>query len=60
MRRASHVAAALFLCMFMLAQTAWTKRVTLVIGNSSYEHVTLLPNSANDSAPLEQVLKEVG
>jgi hypothetical protein len=36
------------------------KRVALVIGNSSYEHVTKLPNPANDVTAISLLLKSAG
>jgi hypothetical protein len=35
-------------------------RIALVIGNSTYETVTVLPNPANDAKAMEEMLKEAG
>ncbi|WP_407183680.1 caspase domain-containing protein [Bradyrhizobium centrosematis] len=51
------IAAALFLT----SQAAWaTKRVALVVGNSSYQNAPLLPNPANDAAAITATLKSAG
>ncbi|MDQ8728626.1 caspase family protein [Bradyrhizobium sp. LHD-71] len=36
------------------------RRVALVIGNSAYEHVTALPNPANDAKAIGQLLNSAG
>jgi len=36
------------------------KRVALIIGNSAYQHVTQLPNPANDAAVIAALLKHSG
>src|SRR5687768_8031534 len=36
------------------------KRIALVIGNSSYENVTVLPNPANDARDVSQFLNSAG
>jgi hypothetical protein len=36
------------------------KKVALVIGNSAYEHVTKLPNPANDAAAIASTLRNAG
>lgn len=47
--------------LFLASQPAWaTKRVALVIGNSSYQNVPLLPNPANDAAAIAATLKGAG
>ncbi len=44
--------------------TSWTalaeRRVALVIGNGAYQHVTKLPNPANDARSMAELLKSVG
>src|SRR5262245_56958373 len=42
------------------ALAADVKRVALVIGNSTYERVTPLPNPANDATDVAQKLKGLG
>ena len=37
-----------------------TKRVALVIGNSTYQNAPLLPNPANDAAAIATTLKGAG
>lgn len=47
--------------LFLAAQPAWaTKRVALVVGNSSYQNAPLLPNPANDAAAITVTLKNAG
>ena len=47
--------------LLLLCQPAWaTKRVALVIGNSAYQHVALLPNPSNDGAVIAATLKSAG
>jgi hypothetical protein len=44
--------------LLLLCQPAWaTKRVALVIGNSAYQNVALLPNPTNDGAVIASTLK---
>jgi hypothetical protein len=45
----------------LLGQPAMAdKRVALIIGNSSYEHVARLRNPANDAAAITKTLKDAG
>ena len=37
-----------------------TKRVALVVGNSTYQNAPLLPNPANDAAAIAATLKGAG
>ncbi|WGD49443.1 caspase family protein [Bradyrhizobium sp. CB1650] len=47
--------------LFLASQPAWaTKRVALVVGNSSYQNAPLLPNPANDAASIAMTLKGAG
>ncbi|MCP3468877.1 caspase family protein [Bradyrhizobium sp. CCGUVB1N3] len=47
--------------LFLASQPAWaTKRVALVVGNSSYQNAPLLPNPANDAAAIAATLKGAG
>ncbi|MGY8631055.1 caspase family protein [Bradyrhizobium sp. 14AA] len=47
--------------LFLASQPAWaTKRVALVVGNSSYQNAPLLPNPANDAAAIAATLKSAG
>jgi len=47
--------------LLLLCQPAWaTKRVALVIGNSAYQNVALLPNPSNDGAVIASTLKSAG
>jgi uncharacterized caspase-like protein len=47
--------------LLVASQPAWaTKRVALVIGNSSYQNAPLLPNPANDAAAIATTLKDAG
>lgn len=49
------------LCTLLFSLTAAAeKRIALVIGNSSYEHVARLPNPINDAAALAQLLTAAG
>jgi hypothetical protein len=42
-------------------QPAWaTKRVALIVGNSAYQNVALLPNPVNDGAVIAATLKNAG
>lgn len=43
-----------------LAETPHAKRVALVIGNARYEHVSNIPNSANDAQDISAALKRIG
>ncbi|UWR03682.1 caspase family protein [Ruegeria conchae] len=43
-----------------LAETSHAKRVALVIGNAQYEHVSNIPNSANDANDIAAALKRIG
>lgn len=42
------------------AEAASEKRVALVMGNSAYEHVSRLPNPANDAEDVGKALKRLG
>lgn len=45
----------------LASQPAWaTKRVALVVGNSSYQNAPLLPNPANDATAIAATLKNAG
>jgi uncharacterized caspase-like protein len=47
--------------LLLLCQPAWAaKRVALVIGNSAYQNVALLPNPVNDGAVIAATLKNAG
>ncbi|OAF14955.1 caspase (peptidase) [Bradyrhizobium centrolobii] len=47
--------------LFLASQPAWaTKRVALVVGNSSYQNAPLLPNPANDAEAIAATLKGAG
>jgi len=47
--------------LLLLCQPAWaTKRVALVVGNSAYQNVALLPNPVNDGAVIAATLKNAG
>lgn len=45
---------------FVQQVSAKERRVALVMGNSAYEHVSRLPNPANDAKDLEIVLRRLG
>ncbi len=49
-----------FLAFYFAFPAAAAKRVALVIGNSSYSHVTSLSNPKNDATLMSVVLKETG
>ena len=49
-----------FLMLLGLHPAFADRRVALVIGNSGYQNVVRLPNPANDSAALAEILKSVG
>jgi uncharacterized caspase-like protein len=47
--------------LLVLCQPAWAaKRVALVIGNSAYQNVAILPNPTNDGAVIATMLKSAG
>jgi uncharacterized caspase-like protein len=47
--------------LLLLCQPAWaTKRVALVVGNSAYQNVALLPNPVHDGAMIVATLKNAG
>ncbi|WP_035981355.1 caspase family protein [Bradyrhizobium sp. STM 3843] len=47
--------------LFLTCHPAWaTKRVALVVGNSSYQNAPLLPNPANDAGAIAATLKGAG
>jgi uncharacterized caspase-like protein len=47
--------------LLLLCQPAWAaKRVALVIGNSAYQNVAMLPNPTNDGAVIATMLKGAG
>ncbi|MGY3691747.1 hypothetical protein ACVIGA_001827 [Bradyrhizobium sp. USDA 3240] len=47
--------------LLLVSQPAWaTKRVALVVGNSSYQNAPLLPNPANDATAIAATLKNAG
>ena len=51
----------LAVAMLLVCQPAWAaKRVALVIGNSAYQNVALLPNPVNDGAVIAATLKGAG
>ena len=63
MRLYRHLRVCLLLAasLFLASQPAWaTKRVALVVGNSSYQNAPLLPNPANDAAAIAATLKGAG
>lgn len=63
MRSYKHLQVFLLLAaaLFLTSQAAWaTKRVALVVGNSSYQNAPLLPNPANDAAAITATLKSAG
>ncbi len=43
-----------------LAEMSHAKRVALVIGNAQYEHVSNIPNSANDANDIAAALERIG
>jgi uncharacterized caspase-like protein len=47
-------------CLFPLDPALAENRIALVIGNSSYETVTVLPNPANDAKAMTDLLTEAG
>ena len=51
---------AIFFVFLGLSHAIAAKRVALVIGNSSYQHVTRLPNPANDATDIAAALKRLG
>jgi hypothetical protein len=59
MRAFASILAGLLLC-FIGTQAMAEKRVALVIGNSSYQHVPNLPNPANDAGAIDLLLKSAG
>src|ERR1700755_1458559 len=47
--------------LLLMCQPAWAaKRVALVIGNSAYQNVAMLPNPTNAGATLTAMLKDAG
>jgi uncharacterized caspase-like protein len=47
--------------LLLVCQPAWaTKRVALVLGNSTYQNAAPLPNPANDAAAVASTLKNAG
>jgi uncharacterized caspase-like protein len=47
--------------LLLLCQPAWAaKRVALVVGNSAYQNVALLPNPVHDGAMIAATLKDAG
>jgi uncharacterized caspase-like protein len=47
--------------LLLVCQPAWaTKRVALVLGNSTYQNAAPLPNPANDAAAVAATLKDAG
>lgn len=63
MRLYRHLQVCLLLAasLFLASQPAWaTKRVALVVGNSSYQNAPLLPNPANDAVAIATTLKGAG
>ena len=52
------------LCLMFLPATAQDAKalrgVALVIGQSKYEHITPLPNPANDAREIEKLLEDLG
>ena len=47
--------------LLLLCQPAWAaKRVALVVGNSAYQNVALLPNPVNDGAVIAATLRNAG
>src|SRR5438067_12258179 len=55
-RIAACVAGLLLFCSAALAEN----RIALVIGNSNYQNVKVLPNPANDASAISQILTEAG
>ena len=53
-------ALAIFVSGFGESQAAIEKRVALVIGNSSYKHVSKLPNPSRDASAISAMLKKAG
>ena len=47
-------------CLFFAILPAEAKRVALVIGNSKYQHTTVLPNPVNDAKLMETALRDAG
>jgi hypothetical protein len=60
MRAAVRLFAGLILLMAGISAAEAERRVALVIGNSSYEHVPVLANPSNDAADIASVLKGLG
>ena len=60
MRLAVRLFAGFILVLAEISAAAAEKRVALVIGNSSYEHVPQLANPSNDAADMASVLKSLG
>lgn len=60
MRMAVRLFAGLILLVAEFSAAQAEKRVALVIGNSSYEHVPVLANPSNDAADMASVLKGLG
>ncbi|HEY1725338.1 MAG TPA: caspase family protein [Steroidobacteraceae bacterium] len=58
--RAQRWRAALLLSLLAAATPAAAKRVALVIGNDSYQHVTALKNARSDAKAVAEVLKSTG
>lgn len=60
MRTALKLFAGLILLVAEMSAAQAEKRVALVIGNSSYEHVPTLANPSNDAGDMAAVLKSLG
>lgn len=50
----------IYLCAFGISSSAFAKRIALVIGNSAYENVGLLPNTVNDAELMTSALESSG
>jgi hypothetical protein len=60
MRRLTLLLCVLLLSIFGIFETAFAKRLALVIGNSTYEHVPSLKNPSNDASLMAASLEKVG
>ncbi|WP_096790521.1 caspase family protein [Phaeobacter piscinae] len=59
-RLAASIACIVMCSSALMAENETERRVALVIGNSSYQHVTRLPNPENDARDIANVLKKIG
>ncbi|NSY41366.1 caspase family protein [Leisingera sp. ANG59] len=59
-RLAASIACIVMCSSALMAENETERRVALVIGNSSYQNVTRLPNPENDARDIANVLKKIG